>query len=405
MNRQMKQVFASLLFLGAALGLAQTGSGDKQAQFDAHLRKAESYLREKRPDLAIPELQIAVSIEPESVETQANLGVLLFFQGKTVDAIPHLRAAVALQPALSKIQGILGLAELHAQKTAQGRKDLEAAFPSIEETKFKVRVGLELVSSYTESGDLERAAGILDQLRKAAPENPEVLYAAYRTYSDLSGAARLALSVVAPDSAQMHQLLAHEEIKEGNTNRAIDEFRKAIAIDTRLPDVHYELAELLHTSSDPAIKKEAIDEYRIALEQNPEDERTIRSLAEIDARNGKTQQAHAEYAQAVQLEPDDAQANLGLAGVLITMGQDSQALPYLEDAVRLEPTDPTAHYRLGMLYRKMGRVEEARREIDLFKKYKEMKEKLRAVYKNLLIQPKEIRMESEHKSLPLADKP
>ena len=82
---------------------------------------------------------------------------------------------------------------------------------------------------YTDSGDLEQAAGILTQLKKIAPDNPEVLYASYRTFSDLSSEAMIALSLAAPDSAQMHQLLAHEEIKEGNTNAAIAQFREAIA--------------------------------------------------------------------------------------------------------------------------------------------------------------------------------
>jgi hypothetical protein len=40
------------------------------------------YLRDKQPSLAIPELQAAVDIDLDSVDAQANLGVLLFFQGK-----------------------------------------------------------------------------------------------------------------------------------------------------------------------------------------------------------------------------------------------------------------------------------------------------------------------------------
>ena len=38
----------------------------------------------------------------------------------------------------------------------------------------------------------------------------------------------------------------------------------------------------------------------------------------------------------------------------------------------------------------MGRVEDSKKEIELYKKYKDMKEKLRALYKELQVQPKEI---------------
>lgn len=379
-----------VLLLAVASALSQA-SADKQQEFAAHMQKARGYLDEKQPALAIPEFQAAVAIDPASVDAQANLGVLLFFQGKPSESIPHFRAALERQPGLAKIQGLLGMAESRTLDFANARKDMEAAFPAIQDQRFQLQLGLELVSLDTESGDLEKAAEVIAQLRKANPDNPEVLYAAYRTYSDLAGESMLALSLAAPDSAQMHQLLAHEDVRQGNTNGAIAQYRQAIAIDPHLPGIHFELAELLHTSTDDAVKKEAEQEYRAALRENPDDEKSILRLAEIDARKGDAEQSYQEYTKAVSLRPDDADAKLGLAKTLIDMNQSDKALPLLEDAVKLEPTNATAHYRLATLYRKMGRTDDAKREMDLYKKFKEMKEKLSALYKELQVQPKEIR--------------
>jgi tetratricopeptide (TPR) repeat protein len=378
------------ILLSPALQLAQTAN-DKQSQIEEHSRKAQEYLREKQPGLAIPELQALTTLDPQNYEAQANLGVLLFFQSKPADAIPHLRAALDRQPSLANIQSVLGLAEVSTQDFEQGRKDLEVAFPLTEELKLKIRVGLELVGLYTQNGDLSQASRIVAQLRTAAPDNAEVLYAAYRTYSDLSGESMLALSLAAPDSAQMHQLLAHEELKEGNTNGAIAQYRKAIAIDPHLPGIHFELAEVLHSSLDQAAKTEAEQEYHTALRENPQDEKAICRLAEIATQKGNIQQAYEGYTRAVGLQPSDADAKLGLAKTLIEMNQTDRAVTLLEDTVRLEPTNAVAHYRLGTLYRKLGRSEDAVREVDLYKKYKDMKEKMRAIYKGLLIQPEQIR--------------
>jgi len=85
----MKEVFRCVsavlaLFLAGVLCLAQSAD-DKQANLAAHIQKAQEYLSQKRPDLAIPELEAAVAIDPENVETQGNLGVLLFFQGKAAE--------------------------------------------------------------------------------------------------------------------------------------------------------------------------------------------------------------------------------------------------------------------------------------------------------------------------------
>lgn len=383
-----------MMLIAAAQSFSQSAA-DKQRSFAVHIQKAQQYLAEKRPDLAIPELQAAAAIDPENVEVQGNLGVLLYFQGKTSEAIPHLRVAVERQPGMAKIQGLLGLAELHTLDAVQGRKDLEAAFPGIADLKFKVEVGLELLSVYTQSGDLEQASVIAAQLRKAAPDNPEVLYAAYRTYSDLAGEFMLALSLAAPDSAQMHQLMAHEDNRQGNTNAALEQFRRAIAINPHLPGVHFELAELLASSQDPAVKKEAEQEYRVALAENPQDEKAVLRLAEIDAQKGNIQNSAEEYRKAVELQPADADAKLGLAKILTDMKQTERALSLLEQAVQLEPTNATAHYRLGTLYRQNGRVEDAKREMELYKKYKDMKEKLRALYKELQVQPEEIRADEQ----------
>jgi Tfp pilus assembly protein PilF len=383
------------LLLAAAVCFSQV-AGDKQQEFASHIQKARGYLEEKNPALAIPEFQAAVAIDPGNVDAQANLGVLLFFQGKPADAIPHFRAALSAgkeeqQPNLAKIQGLLGMSESRTLDFADARKDMEMAFPSIPDPRFQVQLGLELVGLDTESGDLDKAAAILTQLRKAAPENPEVLYAAYRTYSDLAGESMLALSLAAPDSAQMHQLLAHEDTRQGNTDAAVAQYRKAIAIDPHLPGIHFELAELLHTSADEAVKKEAEQEYRAALKEDPQSEKSILRLGEIDARKGNVQQSYKEYTKAVELQPLDADAKLGLAKTLIEMNQSDKALALLEQTVQLEPTNAIAHYRLATLCRKMGRVDDAKREMDLYKKFKEMKEKLQALYKELQVQPKEIR--------------
>jgi Tfp pilus assembly protein PilF len=363
----------------------------KPDQIDQHARLAQQYLSERKPELAIPELERVTALDPANVDARANLGVLLFFQGNYKDAVPQLRAAIALNPELRKIQALLGLAETHTSDFTSARKDLESSFPLIEDKKLKLEVGLELITLYTGSSDLESAAGVIAQLRKDYPDNPEVLYAAYRTYADLSGESMLDLSLAAPDSAQMHQLLAHEETREGNTNGAIAQYRQAIAIDPRLPGVHFELAELLHTSEDAAIKKEAEQQYRTAVAENPQDERAICKLGEIAEQKGDVKETFAEYSKAVALQPMDADAKLGLAKALLEMNEDGKALPLLEASVQLEPTNANAHYRLATLYKKVGRAEDARREVELYKKYKDMKDKLRVLYKGMLVPPQEIR--------------
>jgi tetratricopeptide (TPR) repeat protein len=384
----------SALFLLNAVSLTVAGQTppNEKEQIAQHERLAQQYLREQLPDLAIPELEKVVALDPNNVEACANLGVLLFFRGEYADAVPQLQTAIKIQPNLWKVRSLLGLAEEHIADLVDARNDLEASFPMIEEGKLKIEVGLDLVGLYTRSQELDKAATLVSQLKAAYPDAPEVLYAAYRTYADLSGESMLSLSLVAPDSAQMHQLLAHELTREGNTNGAIAQYRNAILIDPHLPGVHFELAELLHTSQDPAAKKEAEQEYRAAVAENPQDVKAICALAEMAETKGDTKLAFSDYSKAVALQPGGADAKLGLAKVLIEMDQPDKALLLLESSAQLEPTNATVHYRLATLYKKMGRLDDAKREVELYQKFKEIKDKMRTVYKNLAIQPDEIKL-------------
>lgn len=379
---------AFLLFLNAVFCFAQ--QGDVQQQAAVHAENAQKYLKEKRPDLAVPELEAVVAIDPKNVDAQANLGVLLFFQKDYAGAIPHMKAALEIQPDLSKIRGLLGIAEGSAGDSAAATEDMAASFPNLQDLKFKRQVGLKLVELYGATEDLAKAADVIAQLRHDFPEDEEIIYAAYRIYSQQVSESILSLSLVNPKSAQMHQILAHEESRQGKTNDAIAQYRQAIAIDPHLPGIHFELAELLNTSADKQMKQEALREYLQALKENPLDVKTQSRLGDIYLQQGDLKQAAAYYSKALALQPNSAEANFGLAKTFIAMDQESKALPILEHAVQIDPTNATAHYRLSALYRKQGRSDDAKRELDAFLRYKELKEKLRALYKEMQVQPDEI---------------
>jgi tetratricopeptide (TPR) repeat protein len=365
---------------------SQTGSS-RQDQIVLHSRLAQQYLNEHRPELAIPELESLVALDPKNVDGQGNLGVLLFFQGDYAKASPHLRAALEMQPNLTKIEALLGMAERRTGDSANARNHLEASFPLLQEQKLKMEIGMELIELYSASQDLDKAASVVNILRQTDPTNPAVLYTAYRIYSDLSGEAMLSLALAAPDSAQLHQVMAHEEARQGNTTGALAQYRKALEINPKLPGIHFEIAELLASSDDPKTKEGAEAEYKAAIAENRFDEKAETRLGDISSRKGDTAQALAHYKTALHVQPNDAEAEFGMAKVLIAMDEQAKALPILERAVQLEPTNAAAHFRLSTLYRKQGRTADSQREVEEYKKYKELKDKLEATLKEMQVHP------------------
>jgi tetratricopeptide (TPR) repeat protein len=373
-------------FLGALQCVSQSTASRPQ-EIASHAHQAQEFLKEGRPDLAIPEFRAIVALDPNNVDARGNLGVLLFFQGDYPAAIPQLRAALKLRPTLWRMQALLGMAERRTGSSKSALADLEKAFPKLQEDKIQIEAGMELIEIHVGAGDLDKAAATVSALRSRYPTNVEVLYTSYRIYSDLAGEAMLSLSLVAPASARMHQVMAHELEKHGDEQAAIRNYREALKLDPQLPGLHFELAEMLNASSVASEQREAETEYKAALAVNQFDERAEFRLGNISSRRGEVQEAYAHYSRAVQLQPNDAEANIGLAKVLMLMNQPDKAEPLLQRALQLDPTSAAAHFRLSTLYRQAGRDADAKRELQEYQKYKEMKEKLQDIYHDMRVKP------------------
>ncbi len=373
-----------LLFsLGAVgLGTAQP-SGVASEQVRVHQQRAHQLLDEKKPELAAKEFAAVLAADPHNLDAQANLGVLLYFQKNYKEAEPHLRDAVQQKPDLTNIRALLGMCERRLGKTDAARADLEAVFGQLQDAKVRVEVGLELIEIYTASQELGKAAGIVNILQQGSPTDPQVLYAAYRIYTDLAGEAMLGLSVAAPESGQMYQAMAHELQRERDLPGAITNFRKALAADPKLPGIHFELAETLHASPDLKQRAEAEQEYKLAIAANSSDEKAIARLGDVTADKGDLDGAAGYYERALKLVPDDADALLGMARVYTEKNDPNAAATLLERVVTADPTNETAHYRLSAVYRKLNRPEDAKRELAAYQKYKDLKEKMRKIYKEL----------------------
>jgi tetratricopeptide (TPR) repeat protein len=385
-TKEAIRLLGIVLVLGCVPCFSQS-SASRQQQIESHNRQAQAFLKEKRPDLAIPEFRALVALDPNDLDARGNLGVLLFFQSDYVSAIPHLRAALKLRPVPWKIQALLGMAEKRTGANNSARADLEKAFPNLQEPRIRVESGMELIEIYSGMGELEKAGTTAGALRRVEPMNLDVLYAAYQIYSDLAAEAMLSVSMVAPKSARMHQIMAHELARQGRTAEAISNYREALKIDPNVPGLHFELAEMLNSSQVAGEPEEAEGEYKAALAVNQFDEKSECRLGDIAARKGDLEGASEHYARAVKLRPNDPEADSGLAKALMQMNQPEKAEPLLERAVQLDPTSAVAHFRLSALYRQTGRTENAKHELEEFQKYKEMKEKLRDIYREMRLEP------------------
>ena len=346
-------------------------------------QQVQKHLQEQKPQLAVPILREIVALDPKNLNAQANLGVLVFFQGNYAEAIPHMRAAVQAQPGLWRIEALLGIAEKRTGNPAEALSHLEHAFSNLDEKKIRTEAGLELVELYAASGQLEKALSVASRMQELSPQDPQILFVTHQLSRQVMYQSLMAMVVAAPDSAEMHMLMAGELGRQGDRANSIAQYREALRLNPRLPGAHFELGEQLRTASDAALNAQAEVEFKAAIQVNQYDELSWRQLGGVLSAKGDLKGAEAHYRKALALQPKDAEAKTGLAIVLISLNQASEAIALLESAEKDDPTNTVAHFRLSGLYRRAGRTADAEREMEAFRHYQEVRDKLEKVFKQM----------------------
>ena len=236
-------------------------------------------------------------------------------QGDFAHAAEHFKKVLALDPGLVEAEVNLGLAYQGLLDYAAAARDLSHALKSRPDLPgVNVIVGMD----YIKLGLPERAApylkhalelnaassdaheamalyhltqenfqGAMEQYRKVAdldPEKPEALFKLGHQYLDL--AARLAYrgARLYPDSAWGHRFLGDTLLERNRWEEAAQEYKKALAIDSREPGLHTLLGEAyLHTGN----MDEAEAEFRQELQLDAHDEPALLGMANLQVAKGQ----------------------------------------------------------------------------------------------------------------------
>src|SRR5947207_6836976 len=165
--------------------------------------------------------------------------------------------------------------------------------------------------------------------------------------------------------------MAFEE--NGETDRALEAYRKVLNVDPGQSDLAARVAALLIRQDD---FPQAIDVLKDAIKANPNDAEPYRQLAFIYAKYLKKTDQAVEYAnRAIALDPRDIEAYQRLCEIQLAAGEEKKALEVLERATKAPSGDATFWTRLGKLYAALlfkpdsqPKPDELRRLNELFKK-------------------------------------
>ena len=210
----------------------------------------------------------------------------------------------------------------------------------------------------------DAAMFFLQLLNHEFPGDPDVLYVATHTFSDLSTRASLELARTAPNSYQAHQLNGESLEVQGKWDDAAKEYEAVLQQNPRLPGIHYRLGRILvsRPGFGPEAAENAKHEFEQELEIDPSNAGAEYVLGALARQKEEWGDAIAHFSRATKIDASFADAFLGLGSSLISVKQFTEAIPALETAVKLQPENPDIHYNLATAYSRVGRKEDAAKQ-------------------------------------------
>src|SRR5689334_4111530 len=286
-------------------------------------------------------------------------GVQAFRSGRYADARRILEKTPGADPTF------LALARAATGSCDAARPDLAREFSGNADLKLRRLAGIALVQCDLTQNRVAEALPVVEQLRKAYPDDADVLYETAKVHMKAWNDTIFQMHQKTPGSYRVNQLSGEIFETNGRYAEAAAEYRNAIRKNPSALNLHFRLGRaLLLQSHDPANLREARKEFEAELALNPSDAVAEYQVGQILNAEQNPAAAAPHFEKAAALDPTFGEALVALAKTK----KAADAIPLLERAVRLQPSNEAAHYSLMMAYRNAGRMEDAQREKAIFDK-------------------------------------
>lgn len=212
--------------------------------------------------------------------------------------------------------------------------------------------------------------GIFINIALSDPSSAEEYYKSATAYHELGEFERaiteyrqaLALN---PNSPLIYNRLgvAYSELK--HYDAALDAYQKALALSPMTAELHYNVG-LVHLKQGDLPR--ALEAFKRAITFDAEWEDAYTGLGEVHLKQGNLRQAAHAYKHAARLNPNgNSSATLGLGKVYARQERWDDAITAVEKAIEIQVDNTEAHYQLAQIYIKRGEKKKAASAMAFFK--------------------------------------
>ena len=159
-----------------------------------------------------------------------------------------------------------------------------------------------------------------------------------------------------PQLVEAHNNMGIVLMREGKLEAAISQFREALQIDPNFKPAANSLRSAL------AIQRELeseVSKLSKLLQDNPESAELHFQLGNLFFRQGDRRQAIQQYKKALELDPEFLPALNNLALVTAANKEYDRALALFLDILNSRPNDAETHFNIACMYSQLNRVDES----------------------------------------------
>ena len=179
---------------------------------------------------------------------------------------------------------------------------------------------------------------------------------------------------IAPDHAQLNNLLGAALVELSRFAEAEAHFRRAAELDSTLADPLARLGWLLYEKQGKALEAKALLQQSLKLD--PDHERGRYTLGLVHQREGELDSAAVIYASLLERIPS-AEAHRQLGLTYLQQGKPERAQRSLQEAARWSPYDPQTLVGLGQAMARQGKADSARLLLKGAERIRQEEEELR----------------------------
>jgi tetratricopeptide (TPR) repeat protein len=342
--------------------------------------RAETFEAQGRWEAAAAEYRKILKIDPRSLPALNSLGALSVREGKFKEGISYYERALKINPHEFAVNLNLGIAYLKMQDCKSAAPPLEMA-AKLEPSNVQA---LELFAvAAIGQEEHQKAIAPLEKVVELDPRDVGSNYLLIRCYIEtgqfenaLHGFERLE----ALDSASPWVRILRGQAYDGMGayDKALEEFEEA---KKQLPNDAIVRFSLGFMCWKLRRLDEAESELQATLKLDPLFTQAKFYLADAYLMDLKPDVALPILKRLVEEEPNDYRTRMDLAKALEKLGQYEQAIQEFQEAIRLDASHSEPHYLLAQTYRKVNRVADFQRELQVAQK---MQAERRAGVENLL---------------------